>query len=136
MIERPAAVADTLVALVESASVNSTESVRPNGRWMQALAAPSRVHVRLEPPRHVRVMDAGNQEWRTQAVSEILVVVPRDAWPDHVLLKSDAGTVSVTKYSPCTLAQLVVEAELGLSDTPRYKLLESGCAKVKTHRPG
>ncbi len=119
------ALAQALVALVESSSVNSTDYVRPAAGWPKALAAPSRVWARFAAPREVRVMDAKNRDWRRRAVHEILLVLPADGWPDHVLLKVDGGVVSVTKYSPCALLHVVDAAAWPVFS--RYDVVREGC---------
>src|ERR1051325_7491735 len=81
-VSNPDRVADLLVAVVESSSVNSTKYFLPEGRWNTAASAPSLVHVKFPSGRVLRVMDAASRAWRPTRVDEILVVVPGDAWPD------------------------------------------------------
>jgi hypothetical protein len=111
-VSNPERVADLLVAVVESSSVNSTKYVRPKSRWNTATSAPSLVHVKFPNGRVLRVMDADNRDWRPTLVEELLIVVTSNAQPDHVLLKIAEGIVSVTKYAPCPFAQLTRAADL------------------------
>ncbi len=127
-VPHPDKVADALVALVESSSVNSSAYVRPARRWKTALRASSLVRVRFNQLRVMQLMSSDNKGWRPAGVQEIVLVVPKEGWPDHVLLKSSDRLVSVTKYSPCALAHVVTEAGLRLSDVPRYKKLLEACA--------
>ncbi len=115
-ISNPERVADLLVAVVESSSVNSTKYVRPESRWNTATSAPTLVHVKFPGGRIVRVMDDRNRDWQPMLVEEVLIVVPSDAWPDHVILKTAKGVLSVTKYAPCPLARLARAADLSVLD--------------------
>ncbi len=126
-VPHPDKIADLVVALVESSSVNSTAYVRLSGRWRKALRASTLIRARFGHPRVMRVMSPDNQEWRLVEVREILIAIPRENWPDHVLLKTRDRMVSVTKYAPCALAHVVTEAGLKLSDVPRYKELLDAC---------
>jgi hypothetical protein len=126
-VEAPETLARAMVALVESASVASTAWVHPDRRWARDLEAPSRVHVTFVPGREVQVMDDGSHAWRRRTVDEILLVVPADAWPDHVLLRTEGTVLSVTKYSPCPLLRVATIPVPALS-TVRYDGLREECA--------
>jgi hypothetical protein len=116
-----AKVAALLMTLVEGSSVNSTMHVQPQSQWAAAMAAPSLVHVRLGHARKLQVMNLANQDWQRTLVNEILLVVARDAWPKHVLLRTDTGFMAVTKYPSCTLAQLMAESGLATLDAERRR---------------
>ena len=124
-VSNPERVADLLVAVVESASVNSTKYVLPQSRWSAAASAPALVHVTFRNGRVLRVMDADSRDWRPMLVEELLIVVPSDAWPDHVMLKNAKGIVSVTKYAPCPLAQLTRAADLASLDKANERYADS-----------
>ena len=125
-IESPEAFAQAVVELVGSASVNSTAWVHPADRWARDLQAPSRIHVTFTPPREVQVMDGRNHAWTRRRVDEILVVVPADAWPDHVLLRTEGALEAVTKYAPCPLLRVVTIPVPPLS-RERYDALRTSC---------
>ena len=111
----PERVADLLVAVVESSSINSTKYVRPKSRWNTAISARALVHVKFPGGRLLRVIDAA-RTWQPTLVEELLIVVSSDAWPDHVLLKTAKGIMSVTKYAPCPFVQLTQAADLAVLD--------------------
>jgi hypothetical protein len=125
IVSNPERVADLLVAVVESSSVNSTKYVRPKSRWNTATSAPALVHVKFPGGRVLRVMDADSRDWRPTLVEELMIVVPSDAWPDHVMLKTAKGIVSVTKYAPCPLAQLTRAADLAILDKANERYADS-----------
>ena len=120
-VSNPERVADLFVAVVESSSVNSTRYVRPKSRWSTAISARALVHVKFHGGRLLRVIDAANRAWRTTLVEELLIVVPSDAWPDHVMLKTAKGIMSVTKYAPCPFAQLTRGADLAVLDKEKQR---------------
>jgi len=124
-VSNPERLADLLVAVVESSSVNSTKYVRPKGRWNTATSAAALVHVKFPGGRVVRVMDADNRDRRPTLVEELVIVVPTDAWPDHVMLKTAKGIVSVTKYAPCPLTQLILAADLAILDKANKRYADS-----------
>jgi len=128
-----AKVAALLGTLVEGSSVNSTVRVQPQSHWAVAMAAPSLVHVRIGDARKLQIMNLANQDWQPTLVNEILLVVPKDAWPKHVLLRTDTGFMAVTKYPPCALAQLMAESGLATLDTTgkRYGAVDLLCGQPR-----
>jgi hypothetical protein len=116
IVSNPERVADLLVAVVESSSVNSTRYVLPKSRWNASASAQALVHVKFPSGRLLRVMDAANRDWRPTLIEELLIVVPSDAWPDHVMLKTAKGIMSVTKYAPCPVVRLMRAADLAVLD--------------------
>jgi hypothetical protein len=120
-VSNPERVADLLVAVVESSSVNSTKYVRHKSRWSTAISARALVHVKFPGGRLLRVIDAANRTRRPTLVEELLIVVPSDAWPDHVMLKTAKGIMSVTKYAPCPFAQLTRAADLAVLDKEKER---------------
>jgi len=120
-VSRPATVASLLRKLVEGASVNSTSLVQVEARWSSAVSAASLVHVRFSRGQETRVRDSSQQRWNQMLVTEILLAVPRDTWPDNILLKSDSGLTAVTKYSPCAMAELMQAADLAALDQQRKR---------------
>ena len=96
--------------------MNSTKFVSPKLRWEAAATAPALVHVKFPGGRVLRVMDAGNRDWHPTRIEELLIVVPSDAWPDHVMLKTAKEIISVTKYAPCPLVRLTRAADLAVLD--------------------
>jgi hypothetical protein len=110
-----------LTKLVEASSVNSTSYIRPEDRWAESTSAPSLIQVRFPHGRMLRVMDRENTGRHRTLVSEILLVVPRDAWPDHILLKLPSGVVAVTKYAPCDLVHLMRESDLVTLDSEKKR---------------
>ena len=115
-VSNPERVADLFVAVVESSSVNSTKYVSPKGRWNASASAHSLVHVTFPSGRILSVMDAANRDWRPTLIEELAIVVPSDAWPDHVMLKTAKGILSVTKYAPCPIVRLMRATDLAVLD--------------------
>jgi hypothetical protein len=120
-VARPDDLVVLLTKLVEGSSVHSTSYVHPADRWAESMSAPSLIHVRFPLGRKLRVMDGENKGRHPTLVSEILLVVPRDAWPDHILLKLPSGVVAVTKYAPCDLVQLMRESDLVTLDSEKKR---------------
>jgi hypothetical protein len=119
-VSNPERVADLFVAVVESSSVNSTRYVRAKSRWNAAISARALVHVKFPGGRLLRVIDAA-RAWQPTLVEELLIVVSSDAWPDHVMLKTAKGIMSVTKYAPCPFAQLARAADLAVLDKEKER---------------
>lgn len=130
---RPERIISLLVALVAGSSVRPSASVEVAGAWMDRLRAPSFIHLRLRAARDMRVKVADNQEWRSIPVREILLVVPANAWPGEVLLKTSSGVTAVTKYPPCTLVELLSESQLAELDRDKTRfaaeLLLASCGR-------
>ena len=122
----PVAVAETakLVTLVaelaEQSSVNSTPYVEGDARWKAALVAPTRIRVDFGGVRRLRLIDVDHVR-RQVPVREILLVVRSDAWPDHILVRTEAGVQALTKYSPCGLLRLIQVADLAMVDRERTR---------------
>ena len=114
---------EKLVKLLESCSVNSTASSEPRALWKRVIAGPSFLHVRFASPRTLRVMSAGHQGYESLSVREILLPLPSETWPDHVLIKGDTDTLAFTKYAPEFLKSLVGEPALQLSTSSPYDSL-------------
>jgi len=119
-VRDPARVAEKLVRLVESCSYDSTTQVGPGVRWDRDRAAPAFAQVTFTPARELRVWTSNTNGRGPLRVEGILVALPRDAWPDHVLVQGEAGAMAVTKYSPYALKALVDEPDVGLSGVPPY----------------
>jgi hypothetical protein len=115
--------AQKVVRLLESCSVNSTTYAHPEALWERGRASPNFVHLRFAKSRELQVMSVGNQGFEARAVDEILLPLPRGAWPDHVVVKAQGGTFSFTKYTPQALGALVSEPALGLSRSSPYDSL-------------
>lgn len=97
----------SLVALVESASHDSTEYANPAKRWDTDLRTPAHLHAHFQPKRQIQVRGADQRATDSVSVSDVLIVFAEKQWVDHILLKTENGYLSVTTYEPCALTRLV-----------------------------
>ena len=117
-VSNPRALVEKLISLLESCSVNSTSYARPQALWDGTLAAPSFIHVRFTLPQDLRAMIAASRDDDSLGVRQILLALPSGKLPDHVLVKTGAGTFAFTKYAPRAWEDLFHEPVLGLSTAP------------------
>lgn len=117
-VSNPRALVEKLISLLESCSVNSTSYARTQALWDGTLAAPSFIHVRFTVPRELRIMAAAGRDDDSLGVRQILLALPSGKLPDHVLVKTGAGTLAFTKYSPRAWDDLFHELGLVLSMAP------------------
>jgi hypothetical protein len=111
-----------LIALVESCSVNSTSNASV-ATWERIGSSDSFVHVVFSKPRTVSLERRDNQGREQRAIREVLLPLPENRWPRYVLVRSGNETVSLTKYNPLTLKEVVVEQDLQLLAVEPYKSL-------------
>ena len=115
--------AATLVALVESCSVDSTVYAVYADTWAQVTASDSFVHVVFAAPRRARLQRRDNRGQAQGTVREILLPLPEGKLPDHVFVRTERDTVSLTKYDPRVLREVVAEQDLRLQAVEPYKSL-------------
>jgi len=121
-IARVADMAANVVALLESCTVNSTQSM-PEKAWEQQLAADSFVYVIFPKPRELRLKAEDNETRQATAVKEILVPLPEGKWPQHVYARTDKETLSFSKYSGVPLKDIIMDSDLRISSVPPYDFL-------------
>ena len=124
-ITHPERVAASLVALVESCSVNSTAYAVSDDTWARALDSESFVHVIFSDPRRIRLKGSNSQEREGQIVQEVLLPLPVGREPPHIYVKTGKETLSVTKYDPYALRELALEEDLRLRNVPPYDFLSN-----------
>jgi len=123
IVSRGEQVAAKLVALAESASVNSTAYAVAGDTWAKVLASDSFVHVSFHKPRTLRLEAPTGQARQPYQVRSLLLPLPTGQWPVHLLVEADGKTISLTKFNPLALKQLVSESELQLSAVEPYSSL-------------
>ena len=115
--------AEKLVALVESCSVNSTAYGVSDETWAKIAASDSFVRVVFSEPRRARLMSGDNQIREQRMIREILLPLPEGRWPAHIFVRSGKDTLSFTKDDPRVLRELILERELQLLTVEPYKFL-------------
>jgi len=115
--------ASKLIALAESCSVNSTSYGASAANWAQTLASGSFVHVVFSNPRRARLISSNSQSRELQAIREILLPLPENAWPAHVFVRIDNGYIAFTKYDVGAMRAVILVRELELSTLEPYQLL-------------
>jgi hypothetical protein len=119
----PEALAAKLVALLDSCSVNSTGYAVSGDTWAGMLASSSFIHVVFIEPRRAKPKSDGDGTQKPRIIGEILLPLPDDKWPEHVLVKSEGRTNAFTKYDPFALRDLVLVRELQLQTARPYESL-------------
>jgi hypothetical protein len=110
------------VALLESCTVNSTQSMAEKA-WEHQLEADSYIHVIFPKPRELRLKAEDNETRQTTAVKEILVPLPEGKWPQHVYARTDKEVISFSKYSGVPLKDIIMDNDLRISSVPPYDFL-------------
>ncbi|GFE84067.1 hypothetical protein GCM10011487_60670 [Steroidobacter agaridevorans] len=120
-----------VIALAESASVESTGYVECEKRWKKTLSQPRFVHALFDPARDVKLMVAYHRTHQLTPVNEIRIVLSERGWTDHILVRVGSQIRAVTKYSPCRMAELIVGAKLRTSTQEHAELLSGYCVDPK-----
>jgi hypothetical protein len=119
-IAHPERVATKLIAIAESCSVNSTAYAVSDKTWAGIQGSDSFVHAAFSTPRQMRLRSRSGQDRKEWMVREVLFPLPIDRYPPHIYLKTEEGTISLTKYDHYALRELALEDELRLRAMPRY----------------
>ncbi len=122
-VSAPEALAARLVALLDSCSVNSTAYAVSADTWAGMLASSSFIHVVFVEPRRARPMSDGDGTQAPRFIREILLPLPEDKWPAHVLVKSEGKTLAFAKYDPLALRDIALVRELRLQTVRPYDSL-------------
>ncbi len=122
-VAAPEALAARLVALLNSCSGNSTAYAMSGDTRAGMLASSSFIHVVFMEPRRARPMSDGDGTQAPRIIGEILLPLPEDKWPAHVLVKSEGKTLAFTKYDPLALRDIVLVRELRLQTVRPYDSL-------------
>jgi hypothetical protein len=118
-----ATLAAKVIALAESCSVNSTSYAASKEAWASAATFRSHVRVVFPEPRKVWLVRASDGLRSEQPIREIRLPLPHGDWPAHVLVGNGNGVLSLTKYDPFVLRELVLLPELELATLAPYKSL-------------
>ena len=121
-IAREADMAANVVALLESCTVNSTDTMADKA-WEHQLAADSYIHVIFPKPRELRLKAEDNETRETRPVKEILVPLPEGKWPTHIYARTDKEALSFSKYSGVPLKDIIMDGDLRISSVPPYDFL-------------
>jgi len=121
-IARESDMAANVVALLESCTVNSTQTMGEK-TWEQQLASDSYVHVIFPKPRELHLKSEDNQTRQATAVKEILLPLPEGKWPSHVYARTEKQALSFTKYSGVPLKDIIMDGDLRISSVPPYDFL-------------
>jgi len=114
---------EKLIVLVQSCSVDSTPYVVSSTTWAQTAASGSFIHAVFSEARLVQLPSRDNRGREQRHVHEILLPLPEGRWPDHIFVRSGGDTLSVTKYDPLALRDLVSEVDPALLTVEPYKAL-------------
>jgi hypothetical protein len=112
-----------VIALAESCSVNSTAYAASKEAWAGATTSRSYVRVVFPEPRNVSLVRSDDGIRSEQPIREIRLPLPHGDWPAHVLVGNGNGILSLTKYDPFVLRELVLLPELELATLAPYKSL-------------
>lgn len=122
-IVRAENLAANVVALLESCTVNGTESM-PEKAWEHQLESDSYVYIIFPKPRELRLKSVDNERRETQAVKEILVPLPEGKWPSHIYARTDKEEkLSFSKYSGVPLKDIIMDPDLRIGSVPPYDFL-------------
>ncbi len=106
--------ASALETLTASCSVDSSKWMGNNGKWEQVLNGP---YVLADYAKRVRIEVLAGPV----TAEAILLPLPSENLPDHVLVKSGPSIYAFTKYRPDRLAHVVCDEHVGLGDHRRYR---------------
>jgi hypothetical protein len=121
-IARADDMAANVVALLESCTVNATESM-PDKAWERQLESDSYIHIVFPKPRELRLKSADNETRETQVIKEILLPLPEGKWPSHVYARTDKEALSFSKYSGVPLKDIIMDPDLRIGSVPPYDFL-------------
>jgi len=118
-----------LIAVVESASVESTAYAHPAEKWERGLSAPVYIHARFDPDRLMQVERVDQSGREVVGVTEVLIVLHENGWTDHIWLRTANGYRSVTKYRPCVYTDLLLALPLANRPTWVTDMRDGYCAR-------
>ena len=121
-IVRSENLAANVVALLESCTVNATESM-PEKAWERQLEGDSYVRIVFPKPRELRLKALDNERREAQAVKEILVPLPEGKWPGHIYARTENEALSFSKYSGVPLKDIIMDPDLRIGSVPPYDFL-------------
>ena len=121
-VARAENLAANVVALLESCTVNTTESM-PEQVWESQLKSDSFIHVVFPQPRELRLKTLDNERREMRAVKEILLPLPEGKWPSHVYARTDKEALSFSKYSGVPLKDIIMDPDLRIGSVPPYDFL-------------
>jgi hypothetical protein len=115
--EVPAAhtdVASRTLELLNSCTIESTSYAAHPSAWAAALKAESLVHLTFTSSQEMHF------EGKARRIDEVLVPMPKDQWPSHILVRSGKAYLAFTFYDPRAFRDLVWGAPFELQNTPPY----------------
>jgi hypothetical protein len=122
-VSRPEHLVAKLSALAESSSVSSTAYAAALATWKQLLASESHVRVLFPEPRILSLKLHNGQAQQPLRIHGLLLPLPTGQWPAHVFVNTGTNLISLTKFSPLALKELVQEPDLQLSTVKPYTSL-------------
>ena len=122
-VSRPEQLVAKLSTLAESSSVSSTAYAATVTTWKQLLASESHVRVLFPEPRILSLTLHNGQAQQPQQIHGLLLPLPTGEWPAHVFVNTGTKLISLTKFSPLVLKELVLEPDLQLSTVKPYTSL-------------
>jgi len=123
VVSRGERVAAKLLALAESCSVNSTAYAVAADSWATAMASGSFVQLSFQSPVTLLLAGTNGQAREARQVQSLLLPLPIGHWPEHLFVQSGGNTISLTKFNPGALKDLVLEPELLLGSELPYRSL-------------
>jgi len=121
-IAQKADMAANAVALLESCTVNATQSM-PEKAWERQLEGNSYLHIVFPKARELRLKALDNESRATLAVKEILVPLPEGKWPSHIYARTEKEALSFSKYSGVPLKDIIMDPDLRIGSVPPYDFL-------------
>ena len=125
VVSRPERLVEKLCALTNSASVSSAVHGNAHTAWRQLLTSESHVRVLFPDSRTLSLKRQDGQASQPQRVYGMLLPLPTGRWPPGIYLYTDTALISVAKYSPAMLRELVLEPDLKLAAVKPYTQLLS-----------
>lgn len=108
-----------LVALLESASVNSTSWAGNDKTWEEVLKE-RHLQANYAATRQAKVIGADGKATMSIRFDELLLPLPKQSNPAHILVRSNGKLLAFTKFSPEKLAQVVCDPSINLGSEERY----------------
>lgn len=118
-IDSSIAMMNDLQALLQSCSVDTSANASKE-KWNKLLKSSSFIHFSL--PNHL-VFSLPLMGDIQAEVTEIILPLPKEAWPDNIYVKNKKGYFSYCKYRPDLLKKIVEYPEINLLSESPYNSL-------------
>jgi hypothetical protein len=116
-----------VIRFLESSSYQSTAYAVKSNTWQDLLKSNSYVHVKLDPPRSMKLWGLPPSDLTKRAgreevlIHEIIVPLPEEHEPPHIYARAGTNIVAHTKFNPIAYKRLIQEPALKLRDTKVYR---------------